>query len=689
MLRKIAVILLLVCAAAAQAIGDVKPGLKPVSGRDIDMAIDKGKLKHPYLYFTEDEKAVILEKIRNNENFNNMFNQRLAEANRLLYTPVGEFPIQAKNARFEGNYLYENTLLDYTNKAYDLALVYQLTGDKKYVKKAFEFISAVCDQPSWVHGAHKFDIIYDRVWPWGAQDDHPAFGYSQWMDHVVFKVAAVYDWLYTGLEKRERDRIRGALLENAITRVRGNYEYHWWATAYRCNWCTVCHSSLGVAAIALLTEDPQLTDVVAESYNGISKTLDQIRDGGWQEGLSYMNYMVTMSQEFADVLKRVTGGKLNIHKHPRFDEAVKTLLYCQFPPGGSVHYGDSGGGRVGSYKMYNKIMLETGNRTAAWLRDYYGYSPGDLMDAFIPRSTLEPELPREPSIHFKAVDWVIMRSDFTDPEKVAIAGKSGKNDDPHHGHLDVGHIGLFWQGQEFLCDHGSAGYDKKYFDKERWDYPLASSIGHNLIQVNGERQLPCKLKNQPWNENIGGHVVEFRPGNDRDYTIFDPTNAYAQTDLKKWRRHIILEKPVITVMLDEVMSERGAEIEARFHSGVTQVLKDSYVMLNGEKGSMALIPVVEGEFTLRQGKHAILAAQKNASFRWVPYFGTVVKAQKTSTIIGTIILPVDNDSEAQEIANSVKRSTDSSGNLTISFAKDGQEYNYTYIKGKEGLVFAE
>ena len=39
MLRKIAVILLLVCAAATQAIGDVKPGLKPVSGRDIDRAL--------------------------------------------------------------------------------------------------------------------------------------------------------------------------------------------------------------------------------------------------------------------------------------------------------------------------------------------------------------------------------------------------------------------------------------------------------------------------------------------------------------------------------------------------------------------------------------------------------------------------------------------------------------------------
>ena len=37
----------------------------------------------------------------------------------------------------------------------------------------------------------------------------------------------------------------------------------------------------GVAAIVLLTEDPQLTDVIAESYNRIKKVHDEIGDDGW------------------------------------------------------------------------------------------------------------------------------------------------------------------------------------------------------------------------------------------------------------------------------------------------------------------------------------------------------------------------------------------------------------------------
>ena len=101
---------------------------------------------------------------------------------------------------------------------------------------------------------------------------------------------------------------------------------------------------------------------------------------------------------------------------------------------------------------------------------------------------------------------------------------------------------------------------------------------------------------------------------------------------------------------------------------------------------MALIPVVDGDFTFRPGRHACQPVNANRRFFWVPYFGTVVKAGSDNTIIATIILPVDDDSEAMGIVSSVKRTVDDSGNLTISFTKAGKTYSYTYIKGTDGLV---
>ncbi|MHB9029103.1 MAG: hypothetical protein ACYC9O_10060 [Candidatus Latescibacterota bacterium] len=132
---------------------------------------------------------------------------------------------------------------------------------------------------------HQFPIIYSRVWPWGADDDQANFGFDIESADTARMLAAVYDWLYPALSRRERDRIRGALLEKAVTRVRGNWEYHWWAASYRCNWAAVCYAGLGTASLALLTEDPQLADVIAAAYNGVSKTFDEIgADGDWQEG---------------------------------------------------------------------------------------------------------------------------------------------------------------------------------------------------------------------------------------------------------------------------------------------------------------------------------------------------------------------------------------------------------------------
>ena len=70
-----------------------------------------------------------------------------------------------------------------------------------------------------------------------------------------------------------------------------------------------------------------------------------------------------------------------------------------------------------------------------------------------------------------------------------VAGKAGLNDDPHHGHLDIGQFVVHWQNEYYIRDIGKGGYDEKYFDDVRWDYPHTSSIGHNVVFVNGEKQI--------------------------------------------------------------------------------------------------------------------------------------------------------------------------------------------------------
>ena len=659
-----------------------------VSADDITSALTKN-LTHPYLYFTEDEKSDILDRIENDPDCRAIMQRLTAEANRLLYTPV-EIPLprQLPDSRFDTSGKFLSFYGSYRRAAYELAFVYQMTGDEKYAQKSFEFAGAICDMDTWVIRACQYPKAYPRVSPWNVPDDKVVFTFAIVASDTACDLAAVYDWLYPALDKDQRNRIRGALLEKAITQVRGNYDYHWWATAYRCNWCTWCNTGLGLAALTLMTEDPKLTDVIAESYNRISRTFSEIGiDGGWQEGDAYWGQTFRRTILFMDALKRNTKGKYNHFKHPKVAEnTVNFPLYTNVPPRKSVNFADAGSYRIGQPRLYNKLALETGNREAAWIRDNLFDAGTDIFDIIWPRHTVKPKLPKASSKHFRTIGWTIMRSDLTDPDKVIVASKAGKSDDHHHGHLDVGQFAVYRHGEAFIADLGTAAYDEKYFDAEKYDTPQADSRGHNLIFVNGEQQISGKLKDMPIDESVGGEILEFRTGNSRDYTLIDAANAYPKEELKGWRRHIILEKPYITVVLDEVISDSGAEIEARFHSEAKQLARDSYTFLNGKKSDMALIPVLDSAFTFRPDRHAYLALQKTASFKWLPYNGTVVTAQDERTALAHVILPVADEIEAKKIAESCERQVDADGNFTLTFAYGGEDYTYQFEMTGNGLV---
>lgn len=665
---------------------------------DIDNAIDIPSLQHPYLYFTEDEKLNLLERINNDQECNDIFRKLKAQAQMWLQMPVDKnIPVQGKNTRAgwteadrEGEYgKYYNLNRD---NAFYLAFLYQMTGEQKYADKAFEFANAFCDLTTWTRRAHEFPIIYSRIMPWNVDDDQVNFNFDHYNGDAGRMMAAVYDWLYPALNEAQRDRIRGALIEKVVTRVRGDYEFHWWATAYRCNWCGVCNSGVGLTGLALLTENPQLTDIVAESYNRINNMFNELGvDGGWQEGGGYWNYGVHTSTFFADALKRLTDGKYNLFENERLKNNPATFpLYISLPGDKSLNFEDSGGGGyIGSPHLLNKLAAETDNSQAAWYSEFLGERT-DIFDIIWPKPEIRPEPPENSSIHFRTIDWWVMRNDFKDPAKVLVAGKAGMNNDPHHGHLDIGHFIVYWQNEYFIRDIGKeGGYDEKYFDDMRWDYPQASSIGHNVVFVNGEKQIPAKMRKQPWKSGIGGKVEQFNTVTGRDYVRMDPTNAYPKKELKAWKRHVILEKPEITVVLDEITADPGSKVEIRFHPGVEHEVTEDFVYLKGENGNMALIPVTFQKSVIKAGRHASQFINAEHDFFWIDYFDTEIETLEEKTVAATIILPVESTVEAQKIVASKQIEKDDAGNLSISFSKNGKEHNYQYLNTEKGLKLKE
>ena len=665
---------------------------------DIDRAIDIESLEHPYLYFTESEKPALLDRIKSDPDCNDIYRQLKAEAKMLLAMPVDrDIPIQGKNTRagwseYDREGAYGRYYTMNRNNAFDLAFLYQMTGEQKYADKAFEFADAFCDLTTWTRRAHEFPIIYSRIMPYNVPDDQVNFNFDHYNGDAGRMMAAVYDWLYPGLNEAQRDRIRGALLEKVVTRVRGDYEFHWWATAYRCNWCGVCNSGVGLTGLALLTEHPQLTDIVAESFNHINNMLNELgEDGGWQEGGGYWNYGVHTSSFFADALKRLTNSKYNLFQNERLKNNPVTFpLHIALAGGGSLNFEDSGGSRfIGSTHLINKLATETKSKEATWYSQELLGNKTDIFDIIWPSAELEARPPSVPSKHFRTIDWWVMRSDFTSPEKVLVAGKAGMNDDPHHGHLDIGHFVVHWQEEYFIKDLGRRGYDEKFFDDARFDYPQASSIGHNVLFVNGEKQISGKLRKQPWNYEVGGTVDLFQTSEKRDYVQMNPTKAYPNKELKGWKRHVVLEKPEVTVVLDEIVCEPGSFIEVRYHPGVDFEILDDLAFLEGEIGKMALIPVSMESIEIEPGKHACQFVNATSDFFWEHYLDTEVTSRDNKTLIASVFVPVNDVDEAKQIEASKILKKDQNGDVTVSFNRQGKEYSFLFENQKGDLVLSD
>lgn len=661
-------------------------------------AISLDKLAHPYLYFDQDGVEEIRKRIKSDQESSQIMARLQAEADMLLYMPVDpQVPERGTHVRagwtqVDEDNEYEKKMRAYSVNAQKMAFVFQVTGQVKYAQKAFEFVEVICQMPVWVSQAHEFPIIYSRVMPWNVPDNQINFNFDIRTATIGEQVACVYDWTYEALDKAQRDRIRGTLLEKVVTPVRGDYEFHWWATSYRCNWTGVCNGGLGITALALLKDHPSLADVVAESYNRIDKMMNEIGvDGGWQEGGSYWHYGLHHSTRFAVALKKMTQGKYNLFNNERLAaNPVSFSVYLFIPPDKSVDFGDSRASKIGSTDFINLITNETNTQEGAWYRNQVLEAGNGIYDLIFPRPNFAGTAPKTLSRHFKTIDWWVMRSDFLDENKVTLAGKAGKNDDPHHGHLDIGHFTLFWKGQAFIKDSGRPYYDEVYFDEARWNYPQASSAGHNVVMVNGEQQVSGKLKDQPFNYDIGGKVLEFRSSTARDYVIMDPTNAYPKKELRKWQRHLILEKPNITLVLDEVETQSGgAEVDLRFHSEVKeQINGNGFVMLAGKDAQMALIPLGNTALEIYDGAHAYQPVHATKPFEWLPYFGVKTIADKQKSIVVNLIVPVEDEAEAKGLQSNLQMLNNQNG-IKVRFKYRGDRYEYDFVRSLNGLTLKE
>jgi hypothetical protein len=652
-----------------------------VAGRDylsISKDILDRKPEHPYLLFDSHSRQAILDRVKNEPEYAQIMDLLLQQGRRImLNTTEPQKVFNDPASRYYQLPSWESYVSFYLGGAQLLAFLYQMTGDESYAQKAFRYADKLCELEGWAAGAHRFDIIYPRVWPSGAKDDEVVFSFDISTGDCALGLALVYDWIYPVMNKAQRDRIRGGLLENAILRVRGNWEYHWWASAEKCNWSAICHGGVGLAALALLTEDPNLIDVVARSCEGFEKMVSNYGDdNGWAEGRSYSFYGIRDAIAFPDAIKRLTDGKVNLFDAPGWKHPADFAL---FGLTGAFNDG-AAGGPVGFSYTYNKLVEESRDETAMYYLQTFlsGENRSRSMWELIwPRPTgVKAVKPAVASKHFPSIDWAFMRRDFDEGVQVAI--KCAPADDPHHGHLDAGSFILTWNDDVIVGEVEQRFYDQFFFNDIRFDYLYVRSLGHNVVHVNDEEQYIAKRKDQPWLEDVGGKIDRFETMPEYDYAIMDATKAYPGKHLNKWNRTVALDKENnIVLLLDRVACAKGDKIDVLYHPvAVTTVNGDGktvgFVGKNRQT-RMEMQPLVNSPYQLILQSQYTVRVVKDDPVQAIPCLYVTLRAPSVSIVIGTAFYP--DELKGLDI------SLDENGkNPVIRYTVKGETYAYEFAE---------
>jgi hypothetical protein len=636
--------------------------------------------EHPYLLFDSRSKQAILERVRNEPEYAQIMDLLLQEGRRIMLNTTGPQKVFNDPAsRYYQLPSWESYVSFYLSGAQLLAFLYQMTDDEAYAQKAFRYADKLCELEGWVAGAHRFDIIYPRVWPCGAKDDEVVFSFDISTGDCALGLALVYDWIYPAMNKAQRDRIRGGLLENAILRVRGNWEYHWWASAEKCNWSAICYGGVGLAALSLLTEDPNLIDVVARSCEGFEKMISNYGDdNGWAEGRSYSFYGIRDAIAFLDAVKRLTGGKINLFDAPGWKHPADFAL---FGLTGAFNDG-AAAGTVGFSYTYNKLTAESRDETAMYyLQTYLGgeHRSHSMWELIWPRPTdIKAVKPAVASKYFPSIDWAFMRRDFE--EGVQVAVKCAPADDPHHGHLDAGSFILTLHDDVIVGEVEQRFYDQFFFNDVRFDYLYVRSLGHNVVHVNGEEQIIAKRKDQPWRKDTGGKIDRFETSPDCDYTVMDATKAYPGKHLKKWKRTIALDKENdIVLVLDRVACAKGDKIDVLFHpvaaATVTGDGKTAVFAGKNNQTKMEMQPLINSPYHLTLQTQFTVRVVKDDPVQAIPCLYVTLQAPSTGTVIGTAFYP--GELKGIDIA------LDESGkNPVIRYTVKGKTYAYEFAENE-------
>jgi hypothetical protein len=405
-------------------------------------------------------------------------------------------------------------------RVYTLAAMYRLTGEARFAERARKEMLAAAAFPDW-NPSHFLDTAE--------------------MTHAL---AIGYDWLYDELGPEDRATIRQAIIEKGLEPAVACYhEKRWWVTS-DFNWNQVCNGGIGIGALALADEEPDVAGyILTQALESLPLAMASYApDGGWAEGPGYWHYATSYNVYLLAAFETALGSDRKLSALPGFDRTGFFRIYFVSPTGRTFNYADAGE-QAGSAPEMFWLARTFRQPLFAWhQREHRGRRPS-VLDLLWYRPEGEGPvasgLPLDAC--FTGIDVTFLRSAWEDREAIFLGCKGGDNQ-ANHSHLDLGSFVLDAGGYRWAVDLGPDDYNlPDYFGGKRFTYYRLRTESHNTLTFADENQDPAAK----------APIIGFGSNPGRAWAVADLSAPYAQW-AKRARRGVALLARRQVLIQDEV-----------------------------------------------------------------------------------------------------------------------------------------
>ncbi len=383
------------------------------------------------------------------------------------------------------------------DSAMTLGLMYQLTDDQRYLDRLWLDIEAASKFKDW-NPSHFLDTAEMTA----------GFGIA-------------YDWCYDGWTEAQRKTMREAIVTKGLLPAKKCYDKKAWWTRSAYNWNQVCNGGIGIGALAIAEDEPQLAaELLSNAITSMPIAIKSYGpDGGWAEGPGYWGYATRYTVAFMASLDTALGTDFGLSQIEGFNQSGDMPVHCTGPTGLTFNFADA---RATTPRNPEMWWLAKKFDRPGWARFHVQHArPTPLDLIWYDPALLEAKArPLANARMFEGLQAVTMRSAHGDKNALFVGFKAGRNG-VNHGNLDLGSFVLESDGVRWAVDLGADNYNlPAYFGGKRWTYYRMRAEGHNTLLIN-----PGKGPDQA--KDALAKIASFKTNRDGSIATADLTVAYA------------------------------------------------------------------------------------------------------------------------------------------------------------------